>query len=394
MNNSGYFVLDNNDIEDKKLDAAKKLYQSGNYQGALKLYLDMINASYSYKLYYEIGRCYYKLEDIDNAIIHFNRSINLESYKNPSYIFLGTIYHKKQQMEKAIEHWMIAHSHRPDDENICQNLATTYFAKNMRFQSFIFYEKYLKYAKDKTSNYYIDIKKSVDEFSKIGNDFYQKANIAINSKDNSTAIQCLEYAIKNVPNNFDMNFKLGKLYYEMQDYMKAVAYLKQAHCLDRRSLDVLEILSTALMNVGDYTTAYCCLKRIIPLVLNNQKGYLEIINTVKQLENSFDKFSHQSHVDWAEKYYSQNNYHFSLFEYENCTIINSATLKDFDTIIQNLRRFLNPEERIIKTCFEKGATFFSTGDYKQSNKYFTKIMTLAAENSYEYKLAKSRVINV
>lgn len=394
MNNSGYFVQDNADIEDQKLEAAKKLYQAGNYNGALKLYLDMLNTSYSYKLYYEIGRCYYKLNDVDNAINHFKRSIDLESYKNPSYIFLGTIYHRQQNIEKAIEYWMIAHSHRPDDENVALNLATTYFAKDMKFQSFIFYEKYLKYAKDKTSSYYLDVKNSMDGFIKIGNDFYQKAMTAISANDTETAIQCLEYAAKNSPNNFDINLKLGKLFYSKKEYMKALVYLKQAYCLDKRSLDALEILSSTLINIGDFTGAYCCLKRIMPLVINNQKEYLGVIQTIKQLENSFDNLSYEGHEIWAEEYYSQNNYHYALFEYENCIIINSSTLEKFDSKIQDLRLFLNPEERIIKTCFEKGATLFSAGNYKQSNKYFSKIMSLSAENSYEYKLAKSRVVNV
>ena len=93
MVNSDYFIADNSDLEDKKLEAAKNLYRAGNYAGALKLYLDMVNTSYSYKLYYEIGRCYYKLNDFDNAELHFQRSIGLENIKNPSYVFLGNIFY-------------------------------------------------------------------------------------------------------------------------------------------------------------------------------------------------------------------------------------------------------------------------------------------------------------
>ena len=62
--------------------------------------------------------------------------------------------------------------------------------------------------------------------------------------------------------------------------------------------------------------------------------------------------------------------------------------------IQQIKSFINPEERIIKTCFEKGLTFHSTGDYRTSNKYFTKIMTLADETSSDYKYAKARIVNV
>ena len=53
-------------------------------------------------------------------------------------------------------------------------------------------------------------------------------------------------------------------------------------------------------------------------------GDLGILKTIKPLEDSFDKQSIAGHKDWAEKYYSYNNYHFALFEYENCLIINKV----------------------------------------------------------------------
>lgn len=390
----GYFIQDNTDIEKQKFDVAKGLYSSGNYSGALKIYLDMVNTSYSYKLYYEIGRCYYKLNNIEEAESYFVNSVKLEGYKNPSYVFLGNIYYKKQDLDKAIEYWSTSFSYKPDDESVCLNLATSYFTKNMKFQSRFFYEKYLKYSKDKTTKYYNEIKHSIDEFSKIGKDFYQKAQRSIGMKDNLTAIQCLEYAAQSNPTNFDINYKLGKLLLEEKNYLKSSIYLKQAFCLDRRSLDTLELLSNVLINLGDFTGAYCCMKRLLPLVIHNQKEYLEIMQTIKPLEESFDKYSYLAHKDWAEKYYNENNYHYALYEYENCVIINNSSAKDFDEIIQRLRSFINPEERIIKHCFEKGGDFYTSGDYRQSNKYFSKIMTLANEDSSDYKFAKSRMVNV
>lgn len=394
MASSDYYILDNSDIEEKKLEAAKGLYQTGNYSGALKLYLDMVNTSYSYKLYYEIGRCYYKLADFDNSESYFSRSIDLEAIKNPSYVFLGNIYYKRQDVVKAIENWSIAYSYKPDDESVCLNLATSYFTKDMKFQSVFFYDKYLKFAKDKSTSYYLEIKKSITDFVRIGSDFYQKALKAVSANDNKTAIQALEYAVKNCPTNFDINFLLGRLYFEEKQYMQSMIYLKQAFCLDSKSLDVLEKLATVMLMLGDFTSAYCCLKRILPLVINNQKEYLEIIKSLKQLENSFDKMSHEGHEQWGNKYYSENNYHFALFEYENAVIINGQMTDKLDEKIQKIKTFLRPEERIIRVCFEKGLTFHSTGDYRTSNKYFSKIMSLADENSSDYKYAKARMVNV
>ncbi len=394
MSMSDYYIQDNSDIENKKLEAAQGLYASGNYAGALKLYLDMVNTSYSYKLYYEIGRCYYKLNDIDNAELYFTHSISLDDCKNPSYTFLGNIFHKRGNIEKAIENWTLAFSYKPDDEAICLNLATSYFTKDMKFQSIFFYEKYLKYAKDKTNQYYLDIKKSIDSFKLYGNDFYQKAQIAISVEDKETAIQALETAVKNYPLGFDINYQLGKLYFEQQEYLKSSIYLKQAYCIDNKSLDVFELLANVMINLGDFTGAYCVMKRILPLITNNQKEYLEVIKATKLLEKDFNQHSIEGHKEWAEKYYSYNNYHFALFEYENCLIMNNNGLSDYNIMVQKLKSFINPEERIVKSCFEKGAYCYSNGDYRQANKYFSKIMRLSKENSHEYRLAKSRITHV
>lgn len=394
MASSDYYIQDNADIENQKLEAAKELYKTGDYQGALRLYLDMVNSNYSYKLCYEIGRCYYRLDETDNAELYFTRSINLEEFKNPSYIFLGNIFFKKQEIGKAIEYWITAYSYKPDDESACLNLATSYFSKDMKFYSVYFYNKYLKYAKNKNSAQYLEIKKSIEEFSEIGNSFYKKALRAASMNDSETAIQALEYAVKNFPTNFDINNLLGKIYYEEKKYAQSKIYLEQAYCLDSKSIDILKKLSSVMIFTGDITSSYCCLKRMLPLVISRQKEYYEILKTIKELEARIGENSIQKHIELADKYYENNNYLLALFEYENCVILNNGLSEKYENIIQKIKQFFNPEERIIKTCFEKGALYYSEGDYGRSNKYFTKIMTLADETSSEYKLAKSRIINV
>ena len=394
MATSDFYIQDNSDIEDKKLEAAKGLYQNGNFEGALKLYLDAVSMSTSYKLYYEIGRCYYKLNDFINAEKYFIHSINLEANKNPSYIFLGNICSRNDNLTKAIEYWTLAYSYKPDDEAICLNLATSYFKKDMKFQTLNFYQKYLKYAKDKNSAYYLDIKKNIGEFLNQGSDLYQKALKALVSKDYSTATNVLEVAAKNYPTSFDINFLLGKLFFDQKNYMKSMIYLKQAYCIDNKSIDVLERLSSALVNLGDYTSGYCCFKRMLPLVINNQKGYLEIITTIKQLESSFDRLSASGHLEWAKRYYDENNYHFALFEYENCVILDGSLNSELSEKIEKLKLFIKPEERIIKICFEKGGVLYSSKEFGEANKYYTKIMNLSKEDSPDYRLAKSRLMNV
>ena len=393
MVSSNYYTVDNSDIENQKLEAAKNHYAKGDYKSALRLYLDMLNTSISYKLYYEIGRCYYKLDDMLPAEEYFKKSVALEDFKNPSYLFLGNIFYKKEDLKNAIENWVCAFAYKPDDAAVCLNLATSYFSKNMKFQSVFYYEKYLKYAKDK-GHAYSAIKNSISKCNEIGNEFMQKALRAISRKDNHSAIEYLTFAVKNMPVSFDINHTLGKVYLEENDNMHALIYLKQALCLDNKSLDVLQKLASVFINLGDYTAAYCTMRRLLPLVIHNQAEYLRILSTIKELNSSFDDLSYQGHKEWADKYYNENNYHMALLEYENCVILNESMQETLGDKIERIKSFINPEMRIIKTCMEKGGSLYVQGDYKTANKDFSKVILMANENSAEYKLAKSRVVNV
>ena len=393
MVSSDYYIVDNSDLENKRLEAAKNHYSKGDYSSALRLYLDMLNMSTSFKLYYEIGRCYYKLNDLLPAEEYFKKSIGLESFKNPSYLSLGNIFYKREDFKIAIENWVSAYAYKPDDEAVCLNLATSYFSKNMKFQSVFYYEKYLKYAKDRGQSY-STIKNSINRCNEIGKEFMQKAQRAISVRNYSEAIEYLTFAVKNMPVSFDINLALGKAYLEENDNMHAMIFLKQALCLDNTSLDVLQKLASVFINLGDYTAAYCTMRRLLPLVIHNQSEYLRTLQVIKDLNSSFDDLSYQGHKEWADRYYDDNNYHMALLEYENCVILKDELHSELGDKIDRIKSFINPETRILKTCLEKGEALYNEGDFKTSNKYYSKAILLSNENSSEYRLAKSRVVNV
>lgn len=394
MVSSEYYIVDNSDLENKRLEAAKNYYSKGDYSSALRLYLDMLNTSHiSYKLYYEIGRCYYKLNDMLPAEEYFKKSIGLESFKNPSYLYLGNIYYKKEDLRNAIENWVSAYAYKPDDEAVCLNLATSYFSKNMKFQSVFYYEKYLKYAKDRGQSY-STIKNSISRCNEIGKEFMQKAQRAISVRNYSEAIEYLTFAVKNMPISFDINLALGKAYLEENDNMHAMIFLKQALSLDNKSLDVLQKLASVFINIGDYTAAYCTMRRLLPLVIHNQAEYLKTLQLIKELNSTFDDLSYQGHREWADRYYEDNNYHMALLEYENCVILKDDLQGEIGDKIERIKTFIHPEARIIKACLEKGEALYENGEFVTSNKYYSKVMRLAGENTSEYRLAKSRVVNV
>lgn len=393
MLDSEYYIQDNSDIENTKIDVAMSLYNKGDYEGALTLYLDLVSASYSYKLHYETGRCYYKLNDFENAEIYFKQSLSLENYKNPSYLYMGNMCHKKNDINGAIEFWMKSLSYKPDDEIVCLNLASTYFQKGMKFQAFIYYDKYFKYAKNTNSKEYTEIKNVIDQFKSASKNFYKKAKELVSENNTEMAIQSLQYAENNYSYDFDINYLLGNLYFQQSEYDNAIFYLKQAYCVDRHSLDLLQLLSTAYINSKNFAYAYCTLKRMLPLVSHNQKMYLEIMKSIRSVEHAGNE-SNIVNNELADKYYAENNYHFALFEYENCMILDKISPQLISKKINILRNFLNPESNVIKKCFAKAYIYTENKEFKQANKYFTKIMTLSDANSSDYKLAKSRLVNV
>lgn len=393
MGSSDYYIADNSDMENKKLEAARNHYMSGDYQAALKLYLSLVNTNISYKLYHRIAKCYYKMGDIKNAEENFQKSISMERGENPSYIYLGNIAYKKEDLRRAIYNWACAFAYKPEDENVCLNLATSYFSCGMKFQSIFYYEKYLKYAQNKT-NAYSAVKKSIDEYSKIGNEFLQKAKFSISRKDNKTAIEFLTFAYKNMPTNYDINFMLGTAYLAENDNMHAMIYLKQAYCINKNSLEVLQMLTSVFINLGDYTAAYCAMRRILPLVINDQEEYLNTMKVIKELNSTFDEHSYIGHKEWGDNYFRENNFHFALFEYENCILLNEGMQEELSDKISRLQMFINPEQNLVKSNMEKASALYKNGETKEANKYFSKVMLFAEPESSEYKTAKSRLASV
>ena len=393
MASSDYYIVDNSDMENKKLEAARNHYMNGDYKSALKLYLSLVNTSISYKLYHRIAKCYYKMGDIKNAEENFQNSVNIEKYDNPSYLYLGNIAYKNENLRRAIYNWACAFAYKPEDETVCLNLATSYFSCGMKFQSIFYYEKYLKYAQDRGAAY-TAVQQSLDTYSKIGSDFLQKAKLSLLRMDYKSAVEFLNFAYKNLPTNYEINFLLGKAYLAENDNMHAMIYLKQAYCINKKSIEALQMLTSVFINLGDYTAAFCAMHRLLPLVIDKQEEYLNTMKLAKDLSATFDEQSYIGHKEWGDNYYRENNFHFALYEYENCIILNENMKSELSEKIERLNSFIHPEERVIKIGLEKGNQLKKEGDIKAANKYFSKVMLLSNPESQEYKLAKSRVSNV
>ena len=59
-------------------------------------------------------------------------------------------------------------------------------------------------------------------------------------------------------------------------------------------------LASVYINLGDYTATYCTMRRLLPLVLHNQQEYLKTVKLINELNDSFDAYSYQGHLEWAK----------------------------------------------------------------------------------------------
>lgn len=186
---------------------------------------------------------------------------------------------------------------------------------------------------------------------------------------------------------------LGTAYLSENDNMHAMIYLKQAYCINNKSVEALKMLTSVFINMGDYTAAYCSLRRILPLVINEQEEYLKTMQIIKELNSTFDEQSYIGHKEWGDNYFRENNFHFALFEYENCALLNDEMKNSLSPKIEKLKLFINPETHIVKTSLEKANSLYKEGNYTAANKYFSKVLLFSDSESQEYKLAKSKVTN-
>ena len=75
-------------------------------------------------------------------------------------------------------------------------------------------------------------------------------------------------------------------------------------------------------------------------------------------------------------------------------LLSEKMKEELGDTVKKIRQFIYPEESIIRTSLEKADTLYKKKDFETANKYFSKVITLSSPDSQEYKLAKSRVVNV
>jgi len=89
-----------NPATDEKFNESIKYYNNSDYNNALKSYLDLLKSGYdNFEINYNIGCCYYKLDEIGKARFYFERSLIHNPYDSDLNHNLKVIYNKLSKIQ-------------------------------------------------------------------------------------------------------------------------------------------------------------------------------------------------------------------------------------------------------------------------------------------------------
>ena len=387
-----YEHQNNSDIDDSILQAARKNYASGKFGDALKLFKDYTVKNSSAELYVDIGNCYYMMGDYKESIEYWNRAIELDPKNASAYANLGNLHYKNGQVEKAISFWMVALISKPEDSATSLNLAIAFNQKMMRFESIKYFEKYLKYSKEKNTEEYAQIKHKITHCCNVAMEYLALGVNCQSSGDDKKAAACYFKSLANYPNLSKSNLNLGSIFFSDKNMELAIKYWKMASYIDPCYGKIYSNLAISYDMSEQFDYAYCYYHRYLNYVIANKEEYNKVngrLLKIKVYLNKNPKMA-DTHLAMAKGHLANSEFNEAIDEFRNYSILKPEDAAQYKDLIGKLEAYLNPEAAIIAICFEKGNALAMNGDYEGAKPYFFRVMNLSSQNSLEFSKAKAK----
>ncbi len=202
-------------LDDANLDQALKAYESGDYKGALNLYLAEKTPDEGVLM--NIAGCYYELQNYDKSIEYYQKVLLKNPRNDRALFYLGGNYYAKGDVNKALEYYNKALVLKPADVEIKkavkianQNKASDLLEKGLNLYSAG------KYAE--TFNVLNQVIK-LDSQNAYG--YYYRALIYDEWKKYALAIEDYKKSLKFMPEMDIAYYGLGVDYDMIKDYANA-----------------------------------------------------------------------------------------------------------------------------------------------------------------------------
>lgn len=383
---------DNSDIDESNFSAARKNYENGKYEEALKLLLGVANKNMSPEVCLDIGSCYYMLNGQKEALEYWNKAIALDSKCSKAYTNIGNLHYKNNQIETAISFWLAALISRPEDAVANLNLAIAFDKKGMRFEAIKYFEKYIKYEENKRSPKYVEVKEQITHCFEVASQYLTLGVEYQANGENEKAAACYFKSLANYPNLSKTNLNLGSIFFGDKNLELAIKYWETSSHIDPNYDKIYSNLAISydLMEKFDY--AYCYYYRYMNYIIGNKDEYYKTNSRFLKLKTFLSNHPDliNVHLDLAKDHLANNRIYEAIDEFKNYSILKPEEQKNYKETIKNLESYLNPEIKIIEACFEKGDKLIEEGQYAEAKPYFFRIMQLSAPRYLEYSKAKAK----
>lgn len=363
---------------------AIEFFEHSDYQTALKILLAISENLNNALVFTCISNCYMKLGDVDNSKLYLEKAVENPSLSPLPYISLGNLYYAEGNLQKSILYWTIANTLTADDAILLLNLATAYAQKDLRIQSIMYYEKFLKFSKEKTTSDYEKVYEKISKLRSVASNANKEATKNYKIKSYDKAIDSYLTSVSNYPLQPQTNVLLGNMLFLSNDFKLAAncwlnAYIASDY--DEANLSYLP-LAYEKLNMNSY--AYCFY--YILLTYRGKKAFNQEIIKSKLLQHTktlFDgtKDYSQLHYNNGKKFELENNYLMAHLEYRNALILAKRDKKKIETSLSKMYDLANPESRVIINLQSQVNKYLNDNNPESAIHICDKILLLAKQNS-------------
>lgn len=380
------------DLYDSTYDDAVKAYNEGNYDVAMSLCAQKDPQNVNAKYIALIGNCYFKKNNQTLAIEKWKKAIELNSSLAEPYINLGNIEYQKKNLNSAIKLWLTASSIKPESEAVNVNLGVAYGEKGLRYESLKYFEKFLRYVPESNSAKYNEIFTTMDYFRETAQKAVEKAEIALRENKVNQAVQYYMYAIENYPMQVKTPFTLGNIFYNDNNYEKALYYWTLCRKSPKVPQQLMLNIAKALDKLKKYDSAYCFYSRYLPIIATTPSEYNVVKSRLIQLSVTFAKnpLVIDSHKLLAEKAEEDVDYFAAIEEYENYMILAHKDKPELKKHILELKMCYNPESYLIGLLIGKIEQMKDNEIGEIIIPMCNRIMMFAEPNSKEFMYANTK----
>jgi tetratricopeptide (TPR) repeat protein len=289
-----------------------------------------------------LAEAYYRTQDYDNAIVHFNVYLQQGEQVNPIVHFLlGQSYFKVQHYENAINYLEKVSS---TSDSIAQHSTYVLGASYLQLKHY----NYALQAFKKSATYSYDLKLKEDAAYN-----YSKLSYQLDLPFDNTLAILKSYLEEydNAVHKKEIESLMVQTFQSSSKYIEAFTALSVIHLPSHQQQKALQQLSFFL-GVKEY----------------NNAAYSQALTYFK-LATQYpvdDKIAYVNTFWLADCYYQLGSFEKSVEVYVNLTVNNSAELGSYDTQKQ----------------YNLAYAYFKQGEYKLANTYFRKYEKLATDSMH------------